>query len=146
MATFTIFDEFVRYVADGTIDLDTHAFKAVLTDTAPVQGTNTVLADITQIAAGNGYSTGGFALSGVTWTETGAGTGVWRFTCTNPSITASGGAIATSRYLVIYDDTPTSPADPLVGYVDRGASATIPDGTTRTWTISTGLFDASRSP
>lgn len=146
MPAFTIFDEAVRYIADGTIDMDSHTFKAVLTNTAPVQGTNTVLADITQIAAGNGYTTGGVTLAGVALAETGAGTGIWRWTFTAPAWTATGGDIATHRYLVVYDDTPTSPADPLIGFVDRGSSAVITSGSSRTWTIAAGVIDFTRSP
>lgn len=147
MATFTLFDEFLKYLGDGTADLDTHAFRAILTNVAPVQGTNSVKADITEISAGNGYVATGIALTGVTWLETGAGLGVWRFTCNDPSWTAAGGAIATHRYLVIYDDTPAAPLDPLVGYVDRGSSADIPDGSTRTWDVGpSGLFEVSRTP
>lgn len=144
MATFTLFHEFKKYIGDGTVDLDTHSFKAMLTNTAPDAAANTVKADITEIAAGNGYTAGGVALTSVTWSETGAGTGVWRFTCADISWTASGGDIATHRYLVIYDDTPTSPADPLVGYVDRASSAVISSGNTRTWDVgASGLFELS---
>jgi hypothetical protein len=138
MATFVLFHEFGKYLGDGTIDLDTHTFKAVLTNSAPTQGTNTVLADITQIASTGGYAA--VTLS-CTWTETGSGTGIWRFDSGDIAWTASGAAIPTHRYMVIYDDTPTSPADPLVGYVDRGSSADISDGSTRTWTTASGLFD-----
>lgn len=141
MATFTLFHEFKKYLADGTIDLDGHTFRAVLTNTAPVAASNTVLTDITQISSAGAYAPA--ALTSVTWGETGAGTGVWRFDCADIAFTASGAAIDTHRYLVIYDDTPTSPADPLVGYVDRGSSADIPDGSTRTWTVASGLFDLS---
>jgi len=146
MATFTIYDEFLRYLADGSIDLDTHSFKAMLTDTAPNQGTHTLKADVTEISAGVGYTAGGVTLTSVTWAETGAGTGIWRWSSANPSWTASGGAIATHRYLVVYDDTPTTPLKPLVGYVDRGSTATIADGNTRTWTLSTGWFEIDATP
>ncbi len=141
MPAFTMFDEFKRYLGDGTIDLDTHTFKAVLSNVAPVTGTNTVLVDITQIAATGGYAP--VTLTSVTWTETGAGTGIWRFDCADIAWTATGAAIPTHRYMVVFDDTPTSPADPLVGHVDRGSSADIADGSTRTWTTATGLFDLS---
>lgn len=147
MATFTLFDEFLKHLGDGTIDLDTHSFRAMLSNVAPSQSANSIKADITEIAAGNGYVATGVALTGVTWLETAGGSGIWRFTAADPSWTASGGAIATHRYLVIYDDTPTSPADPLVGYADRGSTADIPDGSTRTWDIgASGLFEMSRSP
>ena len=136
MATFTLFDEYIKYQLDGTIDLDTHAFKAVLSNVAPVATTGTVLTDITQIAAGNGYTTGGVALASVTLAETGAGTGIWQWTAADFSWTASGGSIAAFQYVIIYDDTPTSPADPLVGYLDYGTSITITNGNTFTADIS----------
>ena len=141
MATFTLFNSFAGKVGDGTIDLDTHTFKCALTNVAPV-ATNTVLADITQIAAGNGYSTGGVTLTGVVYTEPSAG--VWRWDSDNIVITASGGTMATFRYLVIYDDTAAS--DNLVGYYDA-ASQSLADGTSLTLTVNAnGHILATKSP
>ena len=37
-------------------------------------------------------------------------------------------AIADFRYAVLYNDTPTSPADPLIGFWDSGATQTITNG------------------
>jgi hypothetical protein len=51
MAAFVLLHEFGKFLGNGTIDLDTHTFKAALTNSAPTQGTNTVLTDITQISA-----------------------------------------------------------------------------------------------
>lgn len=136
MATFTLFDEFKKYLGDGTVDLDTHVFKIVLTNSAPTTGTNTVLADITQIANGNGYTTGGNTLGTVTWAETGGGTGIWQWTSADSVWTASGGSIGPFRYVVVYDDTPTSPADPLVGLLDYGSNVTVTTG--NTFTVDVG--------
>ena len=47
------------------------------------------------------------------------------------TFTAAGGAIATHCYGVLYSGT--SASDKLVGYIDRGSSATIADGNSRTW-------------
>lgn len=142
MATFTFFDEFKKFLGDGTIDLDSHTFKAVLTNSAPVGGTNTVLADITQIANGVGYTTGGVTLATVTWSETGAGTGVWRWNAADFTWTASGGSIGPFRYVVFYDDTAAS--DPLVGYLDYGTNLTVTDGNAITVDIgASGLFELS---
>lgn len=143
MAAFTFFHEFKRYLGDGTIDLDTHVFKAYLTNATPVVATNTVKADLAEIAAGNGYTAGGFTCT-VTWLETGAGTGIWRFGSDSPLWTATGGAIATFRYVVWYDDTPSSPLDPLVGFVDYGSALVVNDGSSFTATVSaSGLFTLS---
>lgn len=141
MATFTLFNSFAGKLGDGTIDLDTHTFKCALTNSAPV-ATNTVLANITQIAAGNGYSTGGATLTNVVYTEPSAGT--WRWDSDNIVFTASGGAMATFRYLVIYDDTAAS--DDLVGYYDAG-SQTLADGSSLTLTVNAnGHILATKSP
>lgn len=132
MATFVPIHEFGKYLGDGTIDLDTHTYKAVITNTAPAQATDTVLAGLTQIAATGGYAA--VTLTSVTWAETGAGTGVWQWTSAAFSWTASGADFATGRYIYIYDDTPTSPADPLVGYLDYGATFVVTNGNTLTVT------------
>lgn len=136
MATFTFFDEFKNNLGNGVIDLDSHTFKIVLTNSAPTVGTNTVVADITQISNANGYTTGGNTLGTVTWAETGGGTGIWQFTSADSVWTASGGSIGPFRYVVMYDDTPTSPADPLVGMLDYGSNVTIT--ATNTFTVDVG--------
>ena len=51
-------------------------------------------------------------------------------------ITATGGAIATHRYYVLYNDSATSPADALVGYLDYGSAVDLAD--TETMTIGSG--------
>lgn len=126
MATGVVFHEAMNNIGNGAIDLDSHTFKAVLTNTAPSQANDDELADITQIANGNGYTTGGVTLSSVTWAETGAGTGIWQFSCADFSWTASGGNIANFRYVVIYSDTSTG--DKLFLYLDYGSAVTITSG------------------
>lgn len=142
MATFVFFHEFKKYLGDGTIDLDTHTFKAVLTNTAPTAASDTILANITQISNGNGYTTGGTSLSSVTWSETGAGTGIWRWNAADFTWTASGGSIGPFRYVIFYDDT--AAGDELVGYLDYGTNLTVTDGNAFTVDIGTsGIFELS---
>lgn len=141
MALFTLFDEFKSDLGKAVHNFSSHTLKAVLTNTAPDVAANTILANITQIAAGNGYTTGGVTLTSVTWAETSAGSGIFQLTFADPAWTASGGDIATHRYMVVYNDTPTSPADPLIGYVDKGSSSVITSGQTFTWDVGTsGVF------
>lgn len=144
MATFQFFDEFKRYSMDGTIDIDTHAFRAILSNTGPTLGTNTVKADITEIGAGNGYTANGVSLASIAWAETAGGSGIWQWTAADWSWTASGGSLAAFRYVIVYDDTPTSPADPLIGMLDYGSSLTLTDGNTFTVDVgATGIFRLS---
>jgi hypothetical protein len=115
--------------------------KAGLSNVAPVAATNTVWANITEIGAGNGYTATGVTLDSEAWAETGAGTGIWQFSAADEVITAAGGSIGPFRYPVIYNDTPTSPADPLLGFLDYGSSITITDGNTFTLDVgANGIF------
>ena len=133
------YESFPEYMGDGTIDMDTHTFKVALylsSSNAATVTTNTVKADLTnEHANGNGYTTGGATLASVTWTHS---TGTTTFDCADPTWTASGGNIV-ARFAVIYDDTPTSPADPLVCYSlldNTPADVTVPDGSTLTLQIN----------
>jgi hypothetical protein len=126
MATAVVFHEAIYNIGNGAIDLDSHTFKAVLTDSAPSQAGDDELADITQVSNGFGYTTGGVTLSGVTWAETGGGTGIWQWTVSDFSWTASGGTFGPFRYVVIYSDTSTG--DKLLASADIGVSISISDG------------------
>jgi hypothetical protein len=145
MATFVIFDDFMLNLGEKLIDLNGDTLKWALTNSAPVADTGDALADITQIANGNGYTTGGTALTGVTWAETSAGSGVWRLSAADTVFTAAGGSIGPFRYAVLYDDTPTTPiVDPLIGYLDYGSAITVPDGGTFTIDIgASGILTAT---
>lgn len=138
MATPQKFNQFVEYMSEGVINSQSDQFKIALTNSAPVN-TNTVLANITQIGAGNGYSTGGAAVTTSSSAQTG---GVQKVVFADLTFTANGGPLGPFRYAVLYDDTPTSPADPLVAYVDYGAALTLADGETFTvdFSATNGAF------
>lgn len=113
MAAFNKVQDFVEQLGKGVHQLHAagHTLKVFLTNEAPLV-TDTVKLDMAEIAAGNGYVAGG-ADSQNDYTES-AGTG----SCTGVDIvfTAAGGSIGPFRYAVLYNDTPTSPADPLIGW------------------------------
>lgn len=134
MATFVPFNDYFEQLSKGVHKWGTDTFKVALTNTAPVV-TNTILSNITQIAAGNGYTTGGATIANISVSET---SGVATVDGDDVTFTAAGGSIANWRYPVIYNDSATSPADALVGYVDNGSVVTIPDGETFTirWNAS----------
>ncbi len=123
MATYTKFNQFTKDLIDGVHDMDGHAFKVMLTLTAPI-ATNSIKGDLTEISAGNGYSAGGTA----TTITTSTAAGVAKATATDVTFTASGGSIANFRYVVLYNDTPAAPLDPLIAFWDSGATQTITIG------------------
>lgn len=128
MATPQKFNQFVEYAMEGVMNLGSDTLKIALTNSAPVN-TNTVLANITQIGSGNGYSTGGTQATTSSSAQT---SGTYKLTLADVTFTASGGPLGPFRYAVLYDDTPTSPADPLIAWVDYGAALTLADGETFT--------------
>ena len=128
MAAAVKFQKFVRDLGLGVHNLDTGALKVYLTNAAPNAATHTVKADLADISAGNGYVAGGADITGV-YAESG-GTGT--LTATDVTFTASGGTIGPFRYAILYNDTPTSPADPLIQYWDYGSAITLADGETFT--------------
>lgn len=124
MAAFQKFNSFIEYLAEKKIDLSADALKVMLTNTAPVAG-NSVKADLTEISAGNGYTAGGVA---VTISSSGQTGGTYKLVLADASVTASGGSVGPFQYAVLYDDTPTDPADPLIGWWDYGAPITLATG------------------
>jgi hypothetical protein len=141
MATFTLFQDFSEQEAKGVHQFGTHTFKWALSNVAPNAATGAALSDITQIASGGGYTTGaggGYTADGVAASQSGATVTV---TCTDEVITASGGAIPTFRYIVLYNDTATSPVDALVGFLDYGSAVDLADTETLTIDVgASGLF------
>lgn len=122
MASFNKFESFVEAIAEKVHNLGADTLKVVLTNVAPV-ATNTVLTDITQIANGNGYTTGGAT---ATLTSSSQTSGTYKLVLADVTWTASGGSIAEFRYAVLYNDTATN--DELIGYYDYGAAITITSG------------------
>lgn len=130
MATYNKFQDYAEQLNKGVHNWSTHTFKAALSNTAPV-ATNTVLADITQIATGGGYTAGaggGLALDTVTLSEA---SGTAKVTIADEVFTASA-SVGPLRYVVHYNDTATSPADALVCWFDYGSSITLANGETLT--------------
>lgn len=128
MASYNKFQDYAEQVNKAVHNWSTHTFKAMLTNSAPV-ATNTIAANLTDISAGNGYSAGGMTLDTVTLSET---TGTAKVTIADEVLTASGGSIGPFRYVAIYNDTATSPADALVCWYDYGSAITLASGETFT--------------
>jgi len=130
-----IYNKFKEYMADGTMDLDNDTFKIMLTtSTYTPAATHSVKADVTNEISGTGYTAGGATLQNVTWTES---SGTVTLDATDVSWTS---ATFTARYAVIYDDTPTSPLDPLVCLIDFGTDKSVTAGTFTIQFHANGIF------
>ena len=131
-AAFVKFEQFIEDIFAGVHDLfgtggsTANSTKCYLSNTAPNVSTHAVKADLAEISAGNGYTAGG-ELTQNAGTRTG---GTFTLEGTKIVWTASTGTIGPFRYVVHYNDTPTSPADPLINYWDYGSELTLQDGET----------------
>lgn len=126
MATFNKFNAFVEHLAEKVHDLGADTLKIYLTNATPDAAADAVKADLAEIAGGNGYTAGGVTVTITSSAQTG---GTYKLTGSDPAaIVASGGPVGPFRYAVLYNDTPTSPADPLIGWWDYGTSITLADG------------------
>jgi hypothetical protein len=102
---------------DGPMDLLSDSLRETLhTSTwTPNQTTNEVKADATnELGTAGGYIALGQALASKTFVASAL---VTTFDAADVTWTAT---TITHRYGVVWDDTPTVPADPLILYVDNG--------------------------
>lgn len=121
MATYTKFNQTVEDLANGVHDLSADQLVVALTNTAPVAG-NSVLADLTEISYTN------LSSRNITTTSSTQTSGTYSLVLEDLVLTASGGTVADFQYVVIYNDAPTSPADPLIGFYDYGSAVSLGDG------------------
>ena len=121
MATAQKFNQFVEDLAKGVHNLSTGQLKVALTNTAPVAA-NSVYADLTSPLATTNLS--GATPFNVTTTSAEQVSGTLSLVLADLTLTATG-SVGPFRYVVLYNDTPTSPADPLIQFYDYGSSITL---------------------
>ena len=134
MATYNKFNQTVEDLAEGVYTCSTDQFTVALcaAANAPV-ATNSVLANLTEIAYTN------LSSRDLTTSTSSQTSGTFTQLFSDLVLTASG-AVATFRYVVIYNNTPTSPADPLLCYYDYGSDLTLASGETITIDFTTSTF------
>jgi hypothetical protein len=125
VAAFNKFNSFVEAIAEKVHNLGSDTLKVALTNTAPV-ATNSVLAGITQIANGNGYTTGGTA---ATISSSAQSSGTYKLVLADVVFTATG-TMGPFQYVVLYNDTASN--DELIAWWDYGSAVTMGNGDTFT--------------
>jgi len=111
------------------MDLESDQVVVALSNTAPASESsnpaadgNGVLANVTQVTYTN------LSSRNVTTSSSSQTSGTYKLVLADITLTSSGGSTGPFRYVYIYNDTVTSPADPLIGYYDYGSSLTLNDG------------------
>jgi hypothetical protein len=124
MAAFNKFQSFVEALAEKVHNLQADTLTVALTTNAnaPV-ATNTILANLTQIAYTN------LSSRVLTVSSSAQTSGTYKLVIADLVLTASG-AVATFRWITIYNDTATN--DELVCYFDYGSDLTLANGETLT--------------
>jgi hypothetical protein len=134
MAAFNKFNDFVEQVLTGKHDFTAagHVFEVYASNATPSASLDAVKADLAEISVANGYPGGTDVQNGMTET-----TGTATVTAVDVVWTASGGSFGPLQYVVLFNETQTSPVDPLVGWWDYGSPLTVLD--TETLTVDFGI-------
>jgi galactitol-specific phosphotransferase system IIC component len=132
MATYNKFTTAIEYLFE-TINSGTDTWVIKLA-TAVNQAAGT----ITEVANGNGYTTGGNSTTITSASQTG---GTFKLVLTSPSVWTASGAGFTFQYAVLVDSTTST----NVGYWDYGSSQAVAASETVTVTLdaTNGVFQAT---
>jgi len=124
MAAYVKFQDFVEQLGKGVHQLHAagHMLKVYLTNNAPSVSDDAVKADLAGITEQNGYAAADIQ------NDYAEAAGVGTLTGVDVEYTATGAGFGPFRYVVLYNDTPTSPADPLVAYWDYGSEISCAAG------------------
>lgn len=118
MATPNKFNSFTRDLAHGLHDFSADTLALLLTNTEPVVG-NQIKSDISEISYTN--------LSGnldLTTSSSSQSAGLYKLVLADKIIAASGGALATWRYAVLYNKVNNR----LIYWVDKGQAVSLQNG------------------
>lgn len=145
MATFNQINDWLENMVEAA-NCGSDQFVIALSNTAPASETTPptgdgdgILTNVTQIT----YTF--LSTRNITTNTSAQVAGTYELNLTDLVLTSTGGSTGPFRYVYVYDDTVTSPVDPLVCYYDYGSSITLL--TTETLTIDfddvNGLFQIS---
>jgi hypothetical protein len=133
--TFTKVYGFIENLAEGVHNLGSNQLAVALSNTAPaaeaddptVLTANAILSKVTQVSYAN------LSSRNLTTSTSAQSAGTYTLDLADLVLTASG-AVATWRYIYIYNDTATN--DNLIAYGDYGSAVTLADTNTVTITFN----------
>ena len=133
MATFNKLPGFVEHLAEKVHNLGSDQLVLALSSSSPgaeavpPNGSTAacILANVTQISYTN------LSSRNLTVTSAEQTGGTYKLLISDITLSASG-TVGPFRYIYIYNDTSTSPADALIGYYDYGTQLTLYAGETLT--------------
>lgn len=129
MAAFVKLNGFVEHLAEKVHNLQTDQLVIALTNVAPASETANpqsttaacVLGSLTQISYTN------LSTRNITTSTSLQTAGTYKLVLNDLTLSATG-TVGPFRYIYVYNDTPTSPLDPLIGYYDYGTALTLNNG------------------
>lgn len=141
-ATFTKFNAFAvdkHHAVHNFNPSGGHTFKVFATTDTPSASADSVKADLTEVAVANGY-TGPVT---VTISSSSQTSGTYKLVIADPTPWTGSGAGFSFRAIALYNDTASG--DPLIGYWDYGATATVGAGEDLTLDLdaSAGVFTST---
>jgi hypothetical protein len=150
LPTYTahVFPQFAQGIGEKLMNLPADTLKVALSNaagpitlaTSGVQAAKLFTDWATNVAAeitGTGYTAGGLALAGVSWTTT---ADVTTLTCSNPQWT---GATFTANQAVFYDSSASTIQ--LICFWDFGGSVSVTDGPFTLGINASGLYTHTAS-
>lgn len=129
MAVFNKLNGFVEHLSEGVHNLGSDQLVLALSNVAPSSETTPpssstagcILANVTEIS----YT--GLSTRDLTTTSSAQSSGTYRLVLDDLTLSSTG-TVGPFRYIYLYNTSPTSPADPLIGYFDYGANLTLNTG------------------
>lgn len=136
MVAYNKIEQFVLDLGLKVHELNADVIKVYASNTPPSASLDLIKTDILEITVENNYPSGGSDTTNTYTEATGTGT----LAGMDVTWSATGGSFGPLQYVVLYNDTPTSPVDPLIAWWDRGSAVTINDGESFTVDFGASIF------
>jgi len=139
MASFNKFNQFIEDLGDKVHDLNAAGdeLKVYLTNNLPDAELDAVKGDLVGITEENGYAPADIQNDWARTTTTAKLTGV------DYEWTALAGGFGPFQYVVLFNETPAAPLDPLIAWWDYGSSITVNEGEKFKVDFGTEIFTLS---